>query len=90
MKNRIAKLVDIKRIEIVEQDIPKLKPNQVLVAIKSAGICGSDLHYFNHGGLGSFRVPLPMDIGHEPAGVVVDGDFKFGARVAIEPGDDPL
>jgi len=86
MKNRVAKLVDIKRIEIFEEEIPSLKENQVLVKMNSVGICGSDMHYFNHGGLGSFKTPLPMAIGHEPAGTVVDGAFKNGARVAIEPG----
>ena len=90
MKNRIAKLVKIGKIEIFEEELPPLKKEEVLVAIKSVGICGSDIHYFIDGGLGSFKQKLPMEMGHEPAGVVVDlltpGEFKKGDRVAIEPG----
>lgn len=90
MKNRVAKLTAIRKIEIFEEEIPKLQEGQILVAMKSVGICGSDMHYFKEGGLGSFKNPLPMYMGHEPAGVVVDsnGSTKFndGDRVAVEPG----
>jgi len=90
MKNRVAKLVEIQQIEIFEEEIPKLLPGQILVAMKSVGICGSDMHYFKEGGLGSFKNPLPMYMGHEPAGQVVDANgstkFKEGDRVAVEPG----
>jgi L-iditol 2-dehydrogenase len=54
-----------------------------------AGICGSDLHYFTHGGLGSRPAALPMSLGHEAAGTVVGSmygsGFEEGDRVAIEP-----
>lgn len=90
MKNRVAKLVDIRKIEIFEEELPSLKEGELLVAIKATGICGSDMHYFLDGGLGSFKNPLPMYMGHEPSGVVVDANgnskFKEGDRVAIEPG----
>jgi len=90
MKNRVAKLVEIRKIEIFEEEIPKLTKGQILVAMKSVGICGSDMHYFKEGGLGSFKTPLPMYMGHEPCGVVVDSNdsnkFKEGDRVAVEPG----
>lgn len=62
MKNRVAKLVEIGKIEIFEETIPELKDNEILVAIRSVGICGSDMHYFLEGGLGSFKQPLPMNI----------------------------
>lgn len=90
MKNRVAKLVDIGKIEIFEENIPKLKQGQILVAMKSVGICGSDMHYFKHGGLGTFKTPLPMYMGHEPSGIIVDSNgstkFKNYQKVAIEPG----
>ena len=86
MKNKIAKLVEVGKIEIFEEELPKLKEDEVLVKIKSCGICGSVLHYFKHGGLGSFKESMPMYMGHESAGIVVDGDFKIDSRVAIEPG----
>jgi len=90
MKNKVAKLTQIRKIEIFEEEIPKLQKGQILVAIKSVGICGYDMHYFKEGGLGSFKNPLPMYIGHEPAGIIVDSNgsekFKEGDRVAVEPG----
>ena len=90
MKNRVAKLTQIRKIEIFEEEISKLKKGQILVAMKSVGICGSDMHYFKEGGLGSFKNPLPMYMGHEPAGIIVDSNgsekFKEGDRVAVEPG----
>lgn len=90
MKNRIAKLVGIRKVEIFEEELPPLKEDEVIVAISSVGICGSDMHYFLEGGLGTFKQPLPMHIGHEPAGVVVDSfgpiGFEKGERVVIEPG----
>jgi threonine dehydrogenase-like Zn-dependent dehydrogenase len=51
MKNRVAKLTQIRKIEIFEEEIPKLKEGQLLVAMKSVGICGSDMHFFKEGGL---------------------------------------
>ena len=86
----IAVLQDIRTVVVRKEEVPVPKPNELLIRITHAGICGSDLHYFRHGGLGSFKAPLPMYLGHEPAGVVVDpngsADFKSGDRVAVEPG----
>jgi len=90
MKNRVIKLVDIGRVEIFEEEVLPLSSDEILVKIMASGICGSDLHYFRHGGLGSFKQPLPMHMGHEPSGIVVDPGrnkkFKPGDRVAVEPG----
>lgn len=89
MKTRLAKIVEEKKIEIFEEEIPTLESNQVLVQLKAVGICGSDLHFFRHCGLGSFKNPLPIDIGHEPSGIVIDSKsplFAVGDSVAIEPG----
>ena len=63
---------------------------QVEVAIEAGGICGSDLHYYNHGGFGTVRLREPMILGHEVAGVVKalgDGvsDLAVGDRVAVSP-----
>ncbi|WP_298952774.1 L-idonate 5-dehydrogenase [uncultured Methylobacterium sp.] len=65
-------------------------PGQVTVAIKAGGICGSDLHYYRHGGFGTVRVREPMVLGHEVAGLVtaVAPDVRgiaVGARVAVNP-----
>jgi L-idonate 5-dehydrogenase len=45
-------------------------PGQVSIAIKAGGICGSDLHYYSHGGFGAVRVREPMILGHEVAGEI--------------------
>jgi threonine dehydrogenase-like Zn-dependent dehydrogenase len=42
MKNRIARLVKIKKIKIFEEELPELKDGEILVKIKAVGICGSD------------------------------------------------
>ena len=88
MKNRVAQLVAIGKVELCEKEVLPLQNDEVLVAIRAVGICGSDRHYFLHGGLGSFKQKLPMAMGHEPAGVVVESRstrFRPGDRVAIEP-----
>ena len=43
---------------------------EVRVKIEAGGICGSDLHYYHHGGFGTVRIKQPMALGHEIAGVV--------------------
>ncbi|KAE8442338.1 hypothetical protein EG329_003471 [Mollisiaceae sp. DMI_Dod_QoI] len=63
----------------------------VLIAINYTGICGSDVHYWQHGAIGPFVVKDPMVLGHESAGTVVEvgaavKSVKPGDRIAIEPG----
>ncbi len=65
-------------------------PGQVRVAVKAGGICGSDLHYYRHGGFGTVRVKAPMVLGHEASGIIraVAPDVTsvaVGDRVAINP-----
>lgn len=65
-------------------------PGQVRVRIQAGGICGSDLHYVQHGGFGAIRVKHPMVLGHEVAGVI-DGvgagvtGLAPGQAVAVNP-----
>lgn len=67
-----------------------LGPDQVRVRIANGGVCGSDLHYYNHGGFGPVVLKEPMILGHEISGHVieigtdVDG-FKEGDLVAVSP-----
>ena len=59
-------------------------PRDVKVRIRAGGICGSDLHYFLHGGFGTVRLKQPMILGHEIAGEVME----VGAEVTrVRPGD---
>ncbi|KAL3448290.1 L-Arabinitol 4-dehydrogenase [Aspergillus insuetus] len=67
-----------------------LQPGEITVAIKSSGICGSDVHFWKHGGIGPWLVTTPHILGHESAGEVVAihpsvTSHKVGDRVAIEP-----
>ncbi|WP_068112751.1 NAD(P)-dependent alcohol dehydrogenase [Tropicimonas marinistellae] len=66
-------------------------PEDVKVAIRTVGVCGSDVHYYTHGKIGHFVVEEPMVLGHEAAGVVVAAGpevrhLKPGDRVCMEPG----
>ena len=69
---------------------PAPGPGEVRVRIANGGICGSDLHYYHHGGFGVVRIQQPMALGHEIAGVVAavgDGvtNVSAGTRVAVNP-----
>jgi L-idonate 5-dehydrogenase len=67
-----------------------LQPHELLVRVAYGGICGSDLHYQQHGGFGTVRIKEPMALGHEVSGVIealgaeVQG-LKTGQRIAISP-----
>jgi len=69
---------------------PAVAHGEVRVRIRTGGICGSDLHYYQHGGFGAIRIQQPMVLGHEVAGVVeeVAADVKHinpGDRIAVNP-----
>jgi L-idonate 5-dehydrogenase len=71
-------------LRIDEAAVPAVGPNQVKVRIRAGGICGSDLHYYHHGGFGTVRLRQPMILGHEIAGEVME----IGAGVTrVAPGD---
>ena len=76
------------RIEAVET--PPVGAGQARIRVRAGGICGSDLHYFQHGGFGTIRIQQPMVLGHEIAGVVEEiGDgvagLAVGTHVAVSP-----
>jgi L-idonate 5-dehydrogenase len=76
------------RVETITTE--PVAPGQIRVRVRKGGICGSDLHYFNHGGFGTIRIKEPMVLGHEIAGIieqVADGvtGVATGDRVAVSP-----
>lgn len=79
-------------VSFEQRPIPTLKStHDVLVSVKQTGICGSDVHYWTEGGIGSFVVTSPMVLGHESSGIVqavgsAVTSVKVGDRVALEPG----
>ncbi len=71
-------------LRVEERAAETLGQGQIEVAIKRGGICGSDLHYYKHGGFGTIRLKEPMVLGHEVAGEVT----KLGAGVtSVKVGD---
>ena len=79
-----------KDLRVEEHPEPMPGEGEVLIQMEAGGICGSDLHYFNHGGFGTVRLREPMILGHEVAGRVkalgsgVTG-LVIGQRVAVSP-----
>ncbi len=58
-------------LRVEELASPQPGPGEALVAVRYGGVCGSDLHYWRHGGVGDFRLREPMVLGHEVVGTVV-------------------
>jgi L-iditol 2-dehydrogenase len=89
--NLAAVLHGVGDLRVEERPTPEPGPGDVLVAIRSVGICGSDVHYLTHGRIGSFVVEAPMVLGHESSGLIeAVGEgvttLQAGDRVALEPG----
>ena len=77
-------------LRVEEIPTPEMLPRQLQVRVRCGGICGSDLHYFQHGGFGTVRIQQPMVLGHEVAGVIEGvgsevAGFSVGDRVAVSP-----
>ena len=71
-------------------EAPSPGPGEVLVRMAAGGICGSDLHYYHHGGFGTVRVREPMALGHEASGRILAlgegvSGLKPGQLVAVNP-----
>jgi L-iditol 2-dehydrogenase len=88
---KAAYLTGIRRVEL--RDVPQpavAAPADVLLRMEAVGMCGSDMHYFRHGRIGSQVVRFPWTVGHECSGVVVQtgravNDLEAGQRVAVDP-----
>jgi D-xylulose reductase len=85
-------LEEAHRITLRDIALPQIVgPRDVKIRIHTVGICGSDVHYFQHGSIGPFVVNEPMVLGHEASGTVVEvgaevSHLKLGDRVCMEPG----
>lgn len=77
-------------LAVKEIDVPTLDADEVLIKVAAVGVCGSDVHYYQHGKIGPYVVEKPMILGHELSGVItavgsaVD-QGRVGKRVAVEP-----
>jgi L-iditol 2-dehydrogenase len=91
MINRAAVLTAPGEIVVEDRTVPEPGPREVLVEIASVGVCGSDVHYYQHGRIGSHVVRAPLILGHESAGRVAAVGAEVtkhavGDRVTLEPG----
>jgi len=84
-----AVLHGAKDLRIEQKSLKALGPNDVLVEMRSGGICGSDMHYFADGRNGTNELRQPTVLGHEGAGVVIAAGetaaVAAGTAVVIEP-----
>jgi len=79
-----------KDLRIEQREVPEPSAGQIKIKVAVGGICGSDLHYYNHGGFGAIRIKQPMTPGHEFSGYIDQlGDgvkgWSVGELVAISP-----
>lgn len=88
---RASVLRGVGDVVVEERAVPRPGPGEVLVRVGSVGVCGSDVHYYEHGRIGPYVVDQPLVLGHEAGGEVaalgpgVDS-LAAGQRVSIEPG----
>lgn len=84
METRACVLHAQEDVRIETREVGEVGPQQVLVRIGAGGVCGSDVHYYWEGGIGTIRVTEPIVMGHEVAGTVE----AVGAKVTrVRPGD---
>ena len=79
-----------KDLRIEEHSAEEPGPGQVAVKLAVGGVCGSDLHYYNHGGFGAVRLKQPMILGHEVSGHVAAlgegvAGLAVGDLIAVSP-----
>lgn len=87
---KAAVLTGPSSIRIQERTIPKIEDGDILIRVKSCGVCGSDIAYYNRG---QADVPHPIILGHEFTGEIIEmselsrkhGFLKIGDRVVVEP-----
>ena len=77
-------------LRIEDYPLEKLSSNQVQISIATGGICGTDLHYYKHGGFGHIKLKEPMVLGHEVSGYITKlgskvTNFSIGQLVSVSP-----
>ncbi len=84
-------LSGIRQMELIQADEPFLQEaDQVKIKLSSIGVCGSDIHYYSEGKIGTQVVEYPFAVGHECSGVVVETgknvrNVKVGDLVVVDP-----
>lgn len=90
MTNHAVYVTENRNMTFGEADMPAVRDHEVLIRMKVCGVCGSDVHFYEHGEP-EFPDVYPFILGHEGAGEVVRvgaavRTLAVGDRVAIEPG----
>ena len=85
----LSKLHACEGLWLTHAPVPEIGPDDVLIRIKKTGICGTDIHIWNWDDWAAGTVPVPMIIGHEFAGEIVElgrnvTDLKIGQRCSGE------
>lgn len=81
---RAARLHAVGDVRIAEEAVPTPAEGESLIQVKAVGLCGSDIHWFEDGGIGDAVIVRPIIPGHEIAGVAVTGPYS-GQLVALDP-----
>jgi L-iditol 2-dehydrogenase len=81
---RVARLHGARDLRVADEPRPERRDGESLVRVEAVGVCGSDLHWYEEGGIGDSRLATPLVVGHEFAGVVEEGPLA-GRRVAVDP-----
>ncbi len=87
---KVSVLSALRTVTLQDRPMPEPGPGQVRVKVAAVGVCGSDVHYYVDGKIGSAVVQYPTVLGHEPAGIIdAVGEgvntLAVGTRVAVEP-----
>ncbi len=81
---QVARVHGAGDLRLHDEPMPAPRPGETLVRVSVVGVCGSDVHWWKEGAIGSNRIVDPLILGHECAGVIESGTRK-GERVAIDP-----
>lgn len=77
---KVARLWGRRDLRVVDEDAPSPADGEELIRVTAVGICGSDTHWFDEGGIGETAVSRPLVLGHEFAAITAEG-----RRVAVDP-----
>lgn len=84
-------LTGIRQMKLTETSDPELtNDTDVKIRLSTVGVCGSDIHYYSEGKIGSQVVEYPFKVGHECSGIIVEtgkkvSNVKVGDLVVVDP-----
>ena len=82
----VARLFGAGDIRVSPEAVTGPGPGEVVIRVTAVGLCGSDLHWYREGSIGDAGLDRPLILGHEFAGVILDGP-RAGERVVGDPAD---